>query len=69
MLESSIDYNLVMTSRTIREFDSNFTVKQFGYKDVIDYYSHASIHEKIPLIKVPTLCLSAADDPMQPLEG
>lgn len=69
MLEPHMDYNLVMGSKTIREFDSNFTTKQFGYKDVLDYYAHASIHNKIHLIRVPTLCLSAADDPMQPIEG
>lgn len=69
VLDPVMDYDLVMASKTLREFDTNFTCKQFGYKDVMDYYTHASIHDKIPFIKVPTLCLSAADDPMQPIEG
>ncbi|XP_014239389.1 phospholipase ABHD3 [Cimex lectularius] len=59
----------VLKSKTIREFDSKFTVKQFGYKDVDDYYTHASLHDKIHKFKVPVLCLSAADDPFQPLDG
>ncbi|KAK9504847.1 hypothetical protein O3M35_009025 [Rhynocoris fuscipes] len=59
----------VLKSKTIREFDSKFTVKQFGYKDVDDYYTHASIHNKIHKFKVPVLCLSAADDPFQPYDG
>uniref|UniRef100_A0A224XHT1 Putative alpha/beta hydrolase n=1 Tax=Panstrongylus lignarius TaxID=156445 RepID=A0A224XHT1_9HEMI len=59
----------VLKSKTIREFDSKFTIKQFGYKDVDDYYAHASIHNKIHKFKVPVLCLSAADDPFQPYDG
>lgn len=53
----------------MREFDQNFTVKQFGYKDLEDYYSNATLHNKLHSIEVPILCLSAADDPFQPLEG
>lgn len=54
---------------TIKEFDSKFTSKQFGYKDVDDYYSHATLHNKLHKICLPTLCLSAGDDPFQPFEG
>lgn len=56
-------------SQTLREFDSHFTVKQFGYKNVEEYYSNATIHDKLHLIDVPLLCLSAADDPFQPFQG
>ncbi|XP_063220007.1 phospholipase ABHD3 isoform X2 [Bacillus rossius redtenbacheri] len=56
-------------SRTIREFDSKFTVKQFGFKDVQDYYQHATLHTKLHLIHVPLFCLNAADDPFQPIEA
>jgi len=63
------DMDKVMQSRTIKEFDSNFTVKSFGYKDVDHYYTDASLHDKIHHIKVPLLCLSAADDPFQPLDA
>jgi len=59
----------VLKSRTIREFDSKFTVKQFGFKDVEDYYRRATLHDKIHKFTVPVLCLSAADDPFQPLDG
>lgn len=64
-----IDINNVLECKTIREFDSHFTVKQFGYKDAEDYYGNATLHDKIHLIHVPLLCLSAADDPFQPLEA
>ncbi|XP_015118106.1 phospholipase ABHD3 isoform X1 [Diachasma alloeum] len=66
---SDINVETVLKSRTIKEFDSHFTAKHFGYKDVDDYYENASLHKKLHLIEVPVLCLSAADDPMQPLEG
>ena len=44
-------------------------MKQFGYKDVEEYYSNATIHDKLHLIDVPLLCLSAADDPFQPVHA
>ncbi|XP_011304379.1 abhydrolase domain-containing protein 3 [Fopius arisanus] len=66
---SDINMEAVLKSKTIKEFDSNFTAKHFGYKDVDDYYDNASLHKKLHLIEVPVLCLNAADDPMQPLAG
>ncbi|XP_049814257.1 phospholipase ABHD3 [Schistocerca nitens] len=63
------DMNEIRKSRTIREFDANFTVKQFGFKDVFDYYSQATLHNKLHKIAVPLLCLNAADDPFQPLDA
>lgn len=58
-----------MQSKTIKEFDALFTSKQFGYAHVDDYYSDATLHNKLHYITVPLLCLSAADDPFQPLEA
>ena len=45
------------------------TTKMFGYKDVEQYYADANLIEKMHKIKVPTLMLSAADDPFSPLIG
>lgn len=59
----------VLASKTIKEFDSHFTSLHFGFEDVDDYYKKATLHNKLDRIKVPTLCLSAADDPFQPLDG
>ncbi|XP_067008660.1 protein ABHD1 [Anabrus simplex] len=64
-----VDLEEVLKSRTIREFDSIFTVKQFGFKDVDEYYDKAAIHDKLHNIQVPLLCLSAADDPFQPYDA
>lgn len=64
-----IDFDTILKSRTIKEFDIHFTSKHFGYRDVDHYYSAATLHNKLHKISVPLLCLSAADDPFQPLEG
>lgn len=63
------DMDQVLQSKTIKEFDSHFTSKHFGYNDVYSYYAHATLHNKLHKIKVPLLCLSAADDPFQPLDA
>ncbi|KAG5320446.1 ABHD3 Phospholipase, partial [Pseudoatta argentina] len=65
----NVDMDTVLKSQTIREFDSNFTARHFGYKNVEEYYSNATLHDKLHLIEVPTLCLNAADDPFQPLKA
>lgn len=67
--DTDIDMEKIMSARTIKEFDSMFTSKQFGYADVDDYYSDATLHNKLHKISVPLLCLSAADDPFQPLDA
>lgn len=56
-------------SKTIKEFDANFTSKHFGFEDVEHYYRTATLHDKLHKITTPILCLSAADDPFQPLDG
>lgn len=59
----------VLKSKTIREFDDNFTSVHFGFENVDHYYKTATLHNKLHMIKVPTLCLSAADDPFQPFDS
>uniref|UniRef100_A0A336M7Q7 CSON011682 protein n=1 Tax=Culicoides sonorensis TaxID=179676 RepID=A0A336M7Q7_CULSO len=46
------------------------TVDQYEIlKNVDHYYTEATMHDKLHSIKVPLLCLSAADDPFQPLDA
>ncbi|XP_014204387.1 phospholipase ABHD3-like [Copidosoma floridanum] len=68
-LGKGLDIETALKSTTVREFDEYFTARHFGYKDVQDYYSTATLHDKLHRVEVPLLCLSAADDPFQPLEG
>jgi len=49
--------------RTLREFDEAFTAPSFGYRDADDYYHQASALRVVAAIRVPTLILTAQDDP------
>ena len=46
------DLEQVFSSTTVREFDSRFTTKMFGYKDVVEYYTAARLCHKVENIKV-----------------
>ena len=60
---------LYFQSRTIRQFDSSFTAKLFGYDSYQEYYNDANIHLKLHQVKIPVLALNAADDPFSPKRG
>lgn len=65
-----LDIHHALKSQTIREFDERFTTPTFGYRNYEEYYSAASLHTKpLHTIKVPVLCLNAADDPFSPLHA
>ena len=48
---------------SIRGFDDFYTAPVHGYKDVDDYYARCSSIYFLEKIKIPTLLLSAQDDP------
>ena len=56
-------------ARTIREFDDRVTARFGGYRDVADYYERASAGPWLAAIDRPTLVLTAADDPLIPVES
>ncbi|XP_027202041.2 phospholipase ABHD3-like [Dermatophagoides pteronyssinus] len=58
----NIDLKRIYSSQTLREFDDEFTSKQFGFKNAYEYYRESSNNERIHQIKRPTLCLNAFDD-------
>ncbi|CAD5123874.1 DgyrCDS12181 [Dimorphilus gyrociliatus] len=64
--EGKLDLKKVWNARTIREFDDSFTCRQFGYSSYVEYYEDACIYNKLHRIKIPLLCLNAADDPFSP---
>jgi predicted alpha/beta-fold hydrolase len=55
-------------ARTIYAFDDGVTAPLHGFVDADDYYSQSSAIRWIPDITVPTLLLSAVDDPFLPAD-
>ncbi|KAL5105608.1 Phospholipase ABHD3 [Taenia crassiceps] len=66
VLSKEYDVPRILKSRSIREFDENLTASMFGYKSAEDYYTCASPVMKIDRVRIPILCLNAADDPFVP---
>ena len=63
-----VDVQGVARSRTFREFDEASTAPLHGFRDADDYYDRCSSIRFAGRIAVPTLCLSARDDPFLPCE-
>jgi predicted alpha/beta-fold hydrolase len=53
--------------RTVREFDEAFTAPHHGFRNAHDYYYRASALRVIDKIAVPTLIITAEDDPFVPI--
>ena len=62
------DIKSMHSVKTVREFDDAFTAPHHGFKDAADYYHRASSLRVINRVSVPTLLISAADDPFVPVE-
>ena len=52
--------------RTLREFDDVITAKYCGFRDATDYYAQSSALRVVRDIRVPTLMVTAKDDPFVP---
>ncbi|MBI4263378.1 MAG: alpha/beta fold hydrolase [Acidobacteria bacterium] len=53
--------------RTVRQFDEVYTAPHHGFRDADDYYHRASALRVIDRVRVPTLVLTAEDDPFVPV--
>ncbi|CAL1373688.1 unnamed protein product [Linum trigynum] len=60
---------LAANARTVREFDDGLTRVSFGFKSVDDYYSNSSSSDSIKHVRIPILCIQAANDPIAPARG
>ena len=58
--------NGVDRMRTIREFDDVITAPYCGYGNAANYYDRASAKHVLSSVRVPTLVITAQDDPMVP---
>ncbi len=61
-----LDTEALSAARTIQEIDRHFTARAFGYADELDYYRRCSSGPKLSRVEVPTLLISAEDDPLAP---
>jgi predicted alpha/beta-fold hydrolase len=52
--------------RTVREFDDAITAPCFGFRDAEEYYEAAGAKKVIAQVCVPTLMITAEDDPFVP---
>jgi predicted alpha/beta-fold hydrolase len=52
--------------RTVREFDDAITAPCFGFKNAEEYYEAAGAKKVIAQVRVPTLIITAEDDPFVP---
>jgi hypothetical protein len=52
--------------RTIREFDEVYTAPYHGFNGASDYYHRASSMRVVDRIRIPTLVITAEDDPFVP---
>ena len=60
-----IDLDQVMSSKSLRMFHDNFTIKVYNYKDSYELFDTYLVKkEQIQNIKIPTLILHSRDDPI-----
>ncbi len=64
--DEKYDCSAIVKSNSLRDFDTQFVSKQFGYESCDAYYKDACLDAKIQNIKVPTLFLNAGDDMFSP---
>jgi predicted alpha/beta-fold hydrolase len=60
------DIDGMKTARTLYEFDDAVTAPVHGFRDAHDYYARSSSLRYLSAIRLPTLLLSARDDPFLP---
>eukprot|EP01026_Neomeris_dumetosa_P083785 TRINITY_DN9762_c0_g1_i10.p2 TRINITY_DN9762_c0_g1~~TRINITY_DN9762_c0_g1_i10.p2 ORF type:complete len:241 (+),score=23.99 TRINITY_DN9762_c0_g1_i10:47-724(+) len=60
----SLDIEVAKNSPSIRDFDEAITRRVFGWKSVDHYYAGSSSCDRIKKVRIPLLCIQAADDPI-----
>ena len=68
VLPGLFDLRQLSSVKTVREFDEMYTAPHHGFNDASDYYHRASSLRVVDKITIPTLILSAKDDPFVPHE-
>jgi uncharacterized protein len=63
LFPGQLDVSHIRTVRTFREFDDRYTAPLHGFRDAVDYWRKAGARQYLDRITIPTLLLSARDDP------
>ncbi len=63
MFPDLLDLSGLNRIRTFQEFDDRFTAPIHGFRDAADYWKRNSSRQFLPEISLPTLLLSAENDP------
>ena len=64
----SFDLSRLPSVHSVRAFDAAYTAPHFGFQSAEDYYYRASALRVVSRIQVPTLIITAKDDPFVPVE-
>jgi uncharacterized protein len=60
------DLGPLASVRSVRDFDDVMTARYCGFRDAADYYAQCSALKVAGKIRVPTLIVTAQDDPFVP---
>ena len=63
MFPEQLDLTHLHRIRTFQEFDDRYTAPIHGFQDAADYWKRNSSRQFLPHIKLPTLLVSALNDP------
>ena len=63
------DLSLLQNVRTLSQFDDAYTAPDGGYRNAADYYERSGSRHVLENIRVPTLLITAQDDPFIPLSS
>ena len=61
------DVSSLWRVRSVRRFDDRYTAPHHGFRDAADYYFRAASMRVVDRIRVPTLIITAEDDPFIPV--
>ena len=69
MFPDKVDITPLKNIKTLIAFDDHFTAPIHGFKDATDYYARCHCKQFLKNIKIPSLIISAVDDPFLPKES
>lgn len=69
LFPGKFDLSVLPSVGTVRKFDDVITAKYCGFRDAADYYARSSALLVVDRIRVPTLIVTAQDDPFVPFSS